>query len=164
MIKNNDRLIYRMYCINIRHLSGVNKAVQANHSSVEYVWKYKNEKYLEHYINEDKTTIMVDGGTHQDMCDIQQTLKTAGINHTYFIEPDLNNCMTAITLVADERVWDRENYMSYKDFVDMQMIEDGKDPIFSSIRPGYLNEWYEYIGGEKNHILIELLKNKKLSI
>lgn len=164
MIKNNDRLIYRMYCINIRHLSGVNKAVQANHSSVEYVWKYKNEKYLEHYINEDKTTIMVDGGTHQDMCDIQQTLKTAGINHTYFIEPDLNNCMTAITVIADERVWDRINYKSYDEFVDMCMIDDNLNPQLSSIRPEYLEQWYEYIGGEKNHILIELLKNKKLSI
>lgn len=159
-----NKLKQRMYCILLRHLSGINKAVQANHSNIEYIWVYRNEKYLENYILEDKTMIMLDGGTHQDMVEIHRILEEADINHTYFIEPDLNNCMTAITVVADERVWDRINYKSYDEFVEMCMIEDGLNPILSSIRSGYLEQWYEYIGGEKNHILIELLKNKKLSI
>lgn len=159
-----NKLKYRMYCIMLRHLSGINKAVQANHSSVEYIWKYKDVEHIKQYIEEDKTTIMVDGGTHQDMVEIHKRFEEAGIHHTYFIEPDLNDCMTAITVVADERVWDRKNYKSYRDFVDSCMIEDGLNPMLSSIRPGYIEQWYEYIGGEKNSILMEILQNKKLSI
>ncbi len=159
-------MIYKTYEIVLRHLSGANKGVQAEHSAKRYIWKYRNEPITEIVMEniENETTIMVDGGTHQDMCDIQQTLKTAGINHTYFIEPDLNDSMTAITVVADERVWDRKNYKSYRDFVDSCMIEDGLNPMLSSIRPGYIEQWYEYIGGEKNSILMEILQNKKLSI
>ena len=159
-------MTYRTYEIVLRHLSGVNKGVQAEHSAKRYIWKYRNEPITEIVMEniENETTIMVDGGTHQDMVEIHRILEEADINHTYFIEPDLNNCMTAITVVADERVWDRINYKSYDEFVEMCMIEDGLNPILSSIRSGYLEQWYEYIGGEKNHILIEILKNKKLSI
>ena len=157
---------YRTYEIVLRHLSGVNKGVQAEHSAKRYIWKYRNEPLTEIVMEnlENETTIMVDGGTHQDMVEIHNRFEDAGIHHTYFIEPDLNDCMTAITVIADERVWDRKNYKSYSEFVDLCMIEDGLNPLLSSIRPGYIEQWYEYIGGEKNSILMEILQNKKLSI
>ena len=111
-------MTYRTYEIVLRHLSGVNKGVQAEHSAKRYIWKYRNEPITEIVMEniENETTIMVDGGTHQDMVEIHKRFEEAGIHHTYFIEPDLNDCMTAITVVADERVWDRKNYKSYMNF------------------------------------------------
>lgn len=158
-------MIYRTYEIVLRHLSGVNKGVQVEHSAKRFIWKYRNEPFVEELMEnpENETTIMVDGGTHQDMVEIQRQLEELNIPHTFFIEPDLNDCMTAITVVADERVWDRENYKSYRDFVDFNMANDGIS-IYSSIKPTYIEEWYEYIGGEQNSKLYEILSTKKLSI
>jgi len=154
MTKIEEKHVYRMYCINLRHLSGINKAVQANHASVLYTWKFKNEPYMEQYVNIDKTTIMVDGGTHQDMVEIQRQFEEAGIHHTYFIEPDLNFCMTAITVVADERVWD-------KCYSRQNFVFDGEEPEDTE---ELYNYWVEYIGGEQNRILSEILNSKKLSL
>ena len=146
---------YRTYEIVLRHLSGVNKGVQIEHTCKRYVWKYKDEPYMKEIMEnlDNETTIMVDGGTHQDMVEIHRILEENDINHTYFIEPDLNDCMTAITVVADERVWDRENYcLSLDDYI-------AKYEFHGNIR-----EWFEHVGGEKNAILIDILKDKKLSL
>ena len=53
---------------------------------------------------------MVDGGTHQDMVELQRQFEELDVPHSYFIEPDLNDCMTA-TVILDERVWDSEKIL-----------------------------------------------------
>jgi hypothetical protein len=150
-MEENKRLMYRTYEIVLRQLNGINKGVQAEHSAKRYIWKYRNEVetaiVMEYEDNE--TTIMVDGGTHQEMCEIQRQLDDAGIKHTYFIEPDLNHCMTAITVLADERVWDKQ-YNS--EFFGGEDEED------------WYEKWVESIGGKKNLILREILSGKRLSM
>ena len=150
-MEENKTLAYRTYEIVLRQLNGINKGVQAEHSAKRYIWKYRNETETAILMElpDNETTIMVDGGTHQDMCEIQRQLDDAGIKNTYFIEPDLNHCMTAITVLADERVWDKQ-YNS--EFFGGEDEED------------WYEKWVESIGGKKNLILREILSGKRLSI
>ena len=158
-MNKEKKIEYRMYVLALRQLSPINKGVQNCHSCLEYANKYHNDQEYQKYINEYKTLIMLDGGTSQDMIEIQLQLEEAGIKHSYFNEPDLNDCLTAITFLADERVWNREvyfnNYADYETYFNQD--NDGEFSL-----PTY-EEWLEHIGGEKNTILIEILSNKRLS-
>lgn len=142
-----NKLNYRVYHLVLRQLNGINKGVQAAHSFGRYVWSFKDSKEVKSVFDpefpENETTIMLDGGTNQDMWEIKRILDENHIQHSYFTEPDLNNCLTAITVVVDERVWDVKYIISYGD-------ED-------------YDNWLEVIGGPKNDILINLLSNKRLS-
>jgi hypothetical protein len=153
MHNENKKLNYRTYHLVIRQLNGINKGVQIEHSAKRFVWKYRNDPDLAVLFDPDcpdnETTIMLDGGTHQEMVEIQKQLEEAGIKHSFFNEPDLNNCLTAITLIADERVWDVQYIKSYSDVADLLQYDYDK--------------WLDYIGGEKNVKLIEILGNKRLS-
>ena len=41
---------------------------------------------------------------------IVDSLADNGIDHAVFVEPDLNNALTAVCFLADERVFDYEKY------------------------------------------------------
>lgn len=167
MIKEeNKKLAYRTYVLVLRQLSPINKGVQAEHSSKRFVWKYKNDEEISYVFDpempENETTIMLDGGVHQDMVEIKDKLESAGVKFSYFEEPDLNNCLTAITFIADERVWDRKYFKTFQEFYDYFMQFYGTDLQLDTDPPTY-NEWLVHIGGEKNALLIEILQNKPLA-
>ena len=153
-----SELTYRMYCLVLRQLNGINKGVQAFHAGLEYANKFHNEEDFQKYITFDKTLIMLDGGIYQDLVEIKSLLEVASINHSVFVEPDLNDTITAICFLADERVWDRENYMSCESFLERFDIESNLD-IQNAIC-----HWVESIGGFKNAAIVDILKGKKLSI
>ena len=159
------QLAYRTYEIVLRQLNGINKGVQAEHSAKRYMWKYRNDKETEIIFEdpENETTIMLDGGTNPDMIEIQRQLEAADIKHAFFNEPDLNYCLTAITVIADERVWDRKYFHSFQDYYDYFMEFYDTDLQVGTSAPTY-EEWLEHIGGEKNVKLIEILSGKRLSL
>jgi len=165
MNEENEKkeLEYRMYCLTLRQLSPINKGVQNCHSCLEYANKYHGELDYRKYIEKDKTLIMVDGGTNPDMIEIQRQLETADIKHSFFNEPDLNNCLTAITVIVDERVWDRKYFHSFQEYYDYFMEFYDTDLQIGTGSPTY-EEWLEHIGGEKNAKLIEILSGKRLSL
>lgn len=160
------KLTYRTYNLVIRQLNGINKGVQAEHSAKRYIWKYKDDietsNIFDPEMPDNETTIILDGGTHQEMVEIQRILEEAGVKHSYFNEPDLNNCLTAITVLADERVWDRKYFQSYQEYYDYFIACYNSEMQPSETTPTY-EEWLNHIGGEKNATLIEILSNKKLS-
>lgn len=105
---------YRMYSFVLRQLNSMQKGVQTAHSIVEYSLKYgKTDEYLG-WANVDKTLIILDGGTYTEMNEILEEFEDYGIKCEYFTEEDLNDLMTSITLIADERVWDRTNYPDFE--------------------------------------------------
>ena len=63
---------YRMYSFVLRQLNPIQKGVQTTHAVVEYMKKhqYGINDDLKQWVDEDKTLIMLDGGTYQDMCEI----------------------------------------------------------------------------------------------
>jgi hypothetical protein len=87
--------------------------------------------------------------------------------------------MTAICFLADDRVWDKEQYPDFIDYIiNIKMRDDAKESIplenyfalkikeldeLKKMFPEYYKEWVEFIGGEKNVFLRELISDKKLA-
>lgn len=154
---------YRMYSFVLRQLNPIQKGVQTTHAVVEYAEKQgnDNEGYRK-WANEDKTLIILDGGNYQDMMEIIGELFKLGIKFATFYEPDLNNMCTAIAVLADERVWNFEKYPPYPQ--SSTVVRDGVQVNFAvDIKPIPYDNWVEYIGGEANVKLRELIFSKRLA-
>lgn len=145
-------LEYRMYCLVLRQLSPINKGIQMAHSCLEYAQKFHNESDYQQYITKDKTLIMLDAGTSLDMDFIIKELEKSDINYAIFCEPDLYGMPTAICFLADERVWDKEKYTQSE--TEFLLTQNWPIETF----------WNEYVGGEKNAKLIQILEGKRLSM
>lgn len=149
---------YRMYCLSERHLSGIQKAIQAAHAIVEYGMHYIGTEEYRQWGNQDKTIIVLDGGAVQNMMYIVDTLNDIKIPFATFKEPDLGWVLTSIAFLADEQVWDAKTYgRSYEHY--QLMCEDDPDlPKWNH------DEWVKAIGGKTNEILKKLIFSLKLAI
>jgi len=148
------RLEKRMYLLVHRSLSGIQKGIQAGHAALDYTLKYKdNSDTIFDFILNDKTWIILDGGTSQDLDEIYHILDTDyGIDVNYFKEPDLNYSTTAVCFIVDERVYDRERYPDLEKFVgDLSSNEDN------------YKQWVYSLGGETNVMLREFLSQFRLA-
>ncbi|MBW3020490.1 hypothetical protein KY334_04280 [Candidatus Woesearchaeota archaeon] len=190
----------RMYFCVPYNISPIQQAIQAGHAALEYAHKYKdNEEYID-FIENWKTWIILNGGTTNSKLDenannylgtlnqlessiiqfnfeVKRTKdENQEINFSTFWEPDLNDALTAVCFVCDERVF---NYTDYPD-IDIFIKEgDGaynKNLWFETFKngpwtlenaeeqfPSLYKEWEEFLGGPKNVFLRYLLKNKKLA-
>lgn len=112
----NEQLKYRMYCLVLKQLNPIQKGIQAAHSIVEYGNEFFDDRtYVEWCIN-NKTIIMLDGGTAPEMKSLLDSLQDTTLNFAYFKEPDLNNIVTSICFIADEYVYDdKYEYMYNED-------------------------------------------------
>jgi hypothetical protein len=83
------------------------------------------------------------------------------IEYADFYEPDLNNALTAVCFICDQRVWDYEMVLEWEDYYkDYYSYQDG----FSDASEDEVREkWEEEIGGTNNVFLRELIKEKKLA-
>ena len=155
---------YRMYSLVLRQLSPMQKGVQSAHSIVEYINKfYKSSEYIQ-WANVDKTIIILDGGTYQEMEDIYELLKEWGVKFAKFQEPDLNYLTTAITFLVDERVWNRVLYPSWENLPQYPLVIDGNMPTPDPKDYISYNEWIDMMGGAVNVDLRKLIFSKKLSM
>lgn len=146
---------YRMYCLSERHLSGIQKAIQGAHAIVEYGLAYGNSPEYKKWAGEDKTIIVLDGGTFQDMMHIVDSLNELKIPFATFKEPDLGWILTSIAFLVDERVWDTKTYGS--SYAHYQLMDCG-------LPKWTYDEWLEKIGGKTNEILKSLIFSLKLAI
>ena len=105
----------RMYSMVLCQLNAIQKGVQTTHGVVEYANKYSSDDEYRQWAETDKTLIMLDGGVKKDMESIFDSLTEFGVKFGKFQEPDLNYLTTSITFLADERVWNREQYPSWDD-------------------------------------------------
>ena len=145
---------YRLYFFVPYNISDIQKGIQAGHAALEYARKYGISQDYVQFIENDKTWIILNGGTTRDFeggvengGDINLISVQLAFNDVAFAsfrEPDLNNALSAICFLADERVWDKEKY---PDWEEERTWED----------------WCEYLGGEKNAFLRNLLKDKYLA-
>lgn len=92
---------------------------------VEYANKYGSDEEYRQWAETDKTLIMLDGGTYQEMVRIYDTLKELGIKFADFQELYLNYLTTSITFLGDERVWNREQYPSWENLPQCPCSIDG---------------------------------------
>ena len=154
----------RMYSLVLRQLNPIQKGVQTTHAVVEYANKYSADEEYRQWAETDKTLIVLDGGTYQEMVRVYDSLKELGIKFADFQEPDLNYLTTAITFLADERVWNRELYPSWESLPQCPCTIDGNMQAPDPNDYMTYNEWVEMMGGAANVELRKLIFSKKLSM
>ena len=160
-----NKLKKRLYFFVPYNISPIQQAIQAGHAALEYAFKYGNTEEFIDFVTNHKTWIILNGGTTNDSIDtdgcfygtlnqIEAELDNNSIPHTIFREPDLNNTLTAICFICDERVFDWENYPDFNTYLTKNPDED-----FTEL----YNKWLNLIGGKLNEFLKELIKNKRLA-
>lgn len=166
MVEDNKNLEKRMYFFVPYNISDIQKGIQCGHAVEQYAFKYgENKNYID-YVQNHKTWIILDGGTtngHRSahgeaigtLNQILDSLVENEIEHACFYEPDLNNALTAICFLVDERVFNNEKYLDQEDFY---------NEFFDfETQKGEQENYIELVGGEKNLFLKELIKDKKLA-
>lgn len=147
---------YRMYVLVLRQLDGINKGIQATHACLEYALKYGDTEEYQNYINNDKTVIILNGGTSIDLYSIYEDLVNNNIKFGYFREPDLDNMITAICFLADERVYNGPTLKEY-----LETNDDKK--TMCSVTFASCAQYVDAIGGKKNAIIKDIISNKRLA-
>lgn len=172
---DGDELTYRMYCFVLRQLSPIQKGIQSAHAIVDYAKHYAGSDEYYEWSNFDETIIILDGGVVSDLENIMSDLCGESIRYGVFQEPDLNNIITAVAVLVDERVFDRESYPDFDDWRnakypvrEMHLVggntwmgdHDSNDFTWTQHHDEWLNT---VIGGEKNEFLRKLISNKRLA-
>ena len=188
-----NNLEKRMYFLVPYNISPIQQAIQAGHAALEYAHKYGNTPEYIDFIENHKTWIILNGGTTNSNTRLSTAkeiddgaldeipLGTLNqhylsilmfnaqymdfeIKHAFFKEPDLNDALTAICLVVDERVFNREDYPNFEDWLGSRAIyiSDNWGTHLQN-EDALLEEYIEFLGGEHIHFLRELLNNKKLA-
>lgn len=166
---------YRMYCLAERHLSIAQKTIQAAHAIVEYALKYGSTEEYKHWAEYDKTIIVLDGGNSIDMKNDIATLTDIKHNYEIFMEPDMDNFVTCIAFLADERVFDYETYgRNFEEYCKIQDInningEFDNKHLYNIYKTMLMNkdekhlQWIEILGGEDQAKLKEIISTKRLA-
>lgn len=193
-IKNMEELELRMYFFVPYQLTGIQQGIQCGHAALEYAVRFKDTPLFHNFMSH-KTWVILNGGTTNIG---YQGIGKGTLNQIYesiivynitarlddkidvekFYEPDLNDAMTAICVICDERVFNKEKYPDCMYFIFNKMREKAREDIpdenvkllkslptenIKNLFPEYYDEWVESIGGEKNAFLRELIKDKKLA-
>jgi len=136
----SNKLELRMYGLTPYQLSGIQIGIQFGHAVVEYGQKMKylgehnqslNTQYND-WADNWKTFIILNGGTsnhsinryHQSdepfvgsMESNLVLLEQNGIEIVTFYEPDLNDMLSAVVFIVDERVFNKKKYPDFEDWI-----------------------------------------------
>lgn len=152
-MKEKERSEYRMYFFVPYNISDIQKGIQAGHAALEYARVFGKTSEYKSFIENDKTWIILNGGTTNEgpedrgsLNEIMDYLDDNSIPHTYFYEPDLNDALTAVCFLVEERGFDMKKYPDY----DPENFNIGKF------------QW-ELMMGEENIKARELIRGKKLA-
>lgn len=190
-LMNEEKLEFRMYGMVPYNISPIQQGIQFGHAVVEYGLTLGNTEEYQKWAKEDKTFIILNGGTTNDSPDIttgeykgtlnqhKEKLKLNGLSVVPFYEPDLGDQLTAVVFLVDERVFNKKKYPDFKDYVITKIgreeyelnkksflikTEGKENPIPENIYPELYKEWVDkLIGGEKNAFLRKFLENFKLA-
>jgi hypothetical protein len=166
--KTDMYLEYRMYGLVAYQLCGtIHAGIQFGHAVVEYGQLARGiepiESIYNKYAQKDKTFIILNGGTTNENPErfgtLQQHAKLLRENKVLtaeFREPDLNDTLTAIVFLVDERVFKRDVYPDFvtTTFPDYESDEEGERQY---------KEWVKKVGGESNVFLRTFLQNFRLA-
>ena len=183
----------RMYFFVPYNISPIQQAIQAGHAALEYARMYRDDEEFIDFADNWKTWIILNGGTtnlKRDFDGVSQGSLNQladqlslgdgisdGIKMTYFAEPDLNDALTAVCFIVNEKVFNYEDYPDFCDWITQQDIVDENEKLlaftntrrksyeelrgmFRGMFPVWVNEVMET---EENVFLREMLKGKKLA-
>jgi len=116
---------YRMYGLVPYNISPIQQGIQFGHAVVEYGLEFGTTSAYQKWAREDKTFIILNGGTTNTRFNLEDGLPFGSLNNhlltlvsnntqvAIFHEPDLGDQLTAIVFLVDDRVFDKENWPDY---------------------------------------------------
>jgi hypothetical protein len=193
------KLELRMYGLTPYNISPIQQGIQFGHAVVEYGQKMKylgehnqslNTQYND-WADNWKTFIILNGGTsnhsvnrYSDTEDffgsMEKNLKLLEDNDVEigtFYEPDLNDMLSGIVFIVDERIFNKKDYPDFSDWLMSnygELIRTELGATVHTISENIKNstnkqdqkvykEWVSLVGGEKNVFLRDFLKNFRLA-
>lgn len=184
----------RMYGLVPYNISPIQQGIQFGHAVVEYGQNIKksnsqSSKLYNEWADKWKTFIILNGGTSNHSVNRYHsndpfygtmefnldTLQSNGVEVATFYEPDLNDMLSAIVFIVDERVFNKTDYPDFENW-----LIDNYDGLFNVGGTTYqianrikeskdkedqkvYQSWIKLIGGEKNVFLRDFLKNFRLA-
>jgi hypothetical protein len=191
-----NELELRMYGFVPYNISEIQKGIQFGHAVVEYALENFNVGQYLDWAKYWKTFIILNGGTsnhsmnryHHDENEYQGTMEDTlevlmlnEVNLATFYEPDLNDMLSAIVFIIDERVFNRKDYPDFGDWVMTNHFSYLQDNMMNSNKiekmrkEGYFlngsdkerklySDWVDFVGGEKNAFLRDFLNPNKVKL
>lgn len=171
-------LEFRMYFLVPYNISPIQQGIQALHAAIEYSGRNFKSKEYQTWAGRDKTVIILNGGTTNTRFDEEagkhqgslnqalNDLANAKVVHNCFFEPDLNDALTGIAFLVDERVYDHKKYVlpeypqSEGVFTVFPVIPM---PIPQEKIDAYDAEVLRVLGNKQNVFLREFLKGFRLA-
>lgn len=147
-----ERRIYRMYGLVPYNISPIQQAIQFGHGVVEYANDYFNDEDYQLWARNDKTFIILNGGTTNSNELTPGTLNTHlktindhDLKNCIFREPDLGDQVTAIVFLVDDRVWDTKNWPDYQmTYAEQDTFKSMKKDATPEEIPGILESFESY--------------------
>jgi hypothetical protein len=199
-----ENLEFRMYGLVAYQLSGtIHAGIQYGHALQEYnniIMQWSTEsnistdkqniiKNFKNWAINHKTFIILNGGTTNTkimpdgkyfgtLNNHKVFLDKIGVFNTDFYEPDLGEQLTAITFLLDERIFNREKYpdfkdwllVNYKEHINNDILNLSSQQIINNFKESKSNKdlnvykkWLNCIGGENNNKLREFIRYLKLA-
>ena len=193
------KLELRMYGLTPYNISPIQQGIQFGHAVVEYGQKMKylgehnqslNTQYND-WADNWKTFIILNGGvsnhsvnrysdTEDFFGSMEKNLKLLednGVEIGTFYEPDLNDMLSGIVFIVDERIFNKKDYPDFSDWLMSnygELIRTELGATVHTISENIKNstnkqdqkvykEWVSLVGGEKNVFLRDFLKNFRLA-
>ena len=116
---------YRMMGLVPYNISPIQQGIQFGHAVVEYGLEFFETPEYQKWAKEDKTFIILNGGTTNKSYNIdngnhlgslnnhRQLLSDEGVQFRSFFEPDLGDQLTAVVFLVDDRVFDKVAWPEY---------------------------------------------------
>lgn len=179
--KTEKYMELRMYGLVPYNLSDIQKGIQYQHGVTEYgrlAVNSGNEATYNRWADKWRTSIVLSGGTTNENKDSQwygtmqqhrDALLEMEIPFAEFHEPDLNDTMTAVIFLVDERVFNRDLYPDFKEtekpWADKRNYTPSDEEFekWENINLTNYHNWVEKIGGPKNAFLREFTPKFRLA-
>ena len=159
------KLEKRMYFLTMYNISPIQQGIQCGHAQMEYALQYWKDPIFQEWAKKWKTWIILNGGTSNTegyskyqkeeywgtMDKHYVTLLANKIKCMPFYEPDLSNSLTAIAFIVDERVFNKEDYPDFIDYLKTQHFKqenDGADTLEERYPLTY-KDWMKIINNNK---------------
>jgi hypothetical protein len=183
-MEENKVLELRMYFFVPYQLTGIQHGIQAGHSALEYARNFGDTALFKDFADNWKTWVILNGGTTNNHFDFEgkplgsmnsiiDILQDSDIDCAFFQEPDLNNELTDICFICDERVFNRKDYPDFVDYlINVKLMADDlmsfnfmpkKTVTIEEHFSEEYKEWVRFVGGLKNVVLRDIIKDKRLA-
>ena len=156
---------YRMYGLVPYNISPIQQGIQYGHAVVEYGLTYGNTEEYQRWSRNDKTFIILNGGTtntnHLSLGTLNQHASAlemlCGIDTAKFYEQDLGDQLTAVVFLVDDRVWDNEKFNDYDDYriVASRCIDINTNLMMSVFAGNFTNRFLKKLDAPFLELLLE---------